>query len=166
MDDAPGALRSPGELAACVAGIDMLLAASLVQPDEAEKQRDVLKVEALAWARGLELRRGSVGEGTSMTRLQRPSVGNEPPSLAAPPPPPAAAERPRPDVEHPKFVLYIRAQDRWLDKDANLELWESKMTASQRRILMTQLLAMPTPLAAVTARRGAAAPATARQQTL
>jgi hypothetical protein len=37
--------------------------------------------------------------------------------------------------------LYMEAQDIWLDKDENLELWETcKLTASQRRILMTQWL--------------------------
>jgi hypothetical protein len=70
MGDAPGAPRSPAELAASAAGIDTLLAAGLLQPAEAEKQRDALKAEALAWARGLELRRGSVGEGTSATPPQ------------------------------------------------------------------------------------------------
>jgi transposase-like protein len=37
--------------------------------------------------------------------------------------------------------LYLLCQDKWLDIDANLELWETgKLTASQRRILMTQWL--------------------------
>ena len=108
MGDAPGAPRSPAELAASAAGIDTLLAAGLLQPAEAEKQRDALKAEALAWARGLELRRGSVGEGTSATPPQ-PSVGSGPLSvgsgpLAAPQPPPRAAKRRKPEVEHPEFV--------------------------------------------------------------
>jgi hypothetical protein len=39
------------------------------------------------------------------------------------------------------IVLYTDQQDMWLDGDENLELWESaKMTAGQRRILMTQWL--------------------------
>ena len=92
MGDAPCAPRSPAELAACAAGIDTLTAAGLLQPDEAEKRRDALKAEASAWLRSLELRRGSVGEGTSVTRLQ-PSVGCGPLSLAAPQPPPPAAKR-------------------------------------------------------------------------
>ena len=37
-------------------------------------------------------------------------------------------------------LLYLRFQDAWLDKDANLEQWEGKLSASQRRILMTQWL--------------------------
>jgi Transposase len=36
--------------------------------------------------------------------------------------------------------LYLDAQDTWLDLDANLEIWEGKMSASMRRILMTQWL--------------------------
>ena len=103
MGDAPGAPRSPAELAACAAGIDTLAAAGLLQPDEAEKRRDALRAEALSWVRGLEVRRGSVGEGTSVTRLQ-PSVGSGALSLAAPQPSPSVAKRKRPEVEHPEFV--------------------------------------------------------------
>ena len=38
-------------------------------------------------------------------------------------------------------TLYLEAQDIWLDIDENLELWEAgKLTAAQRRILMTRWL--------------------------
>ena len=103
MGDSPSELRSPEQLAAAAAGINTLLAAGLLPPDEAEKRLDALRTEASAWALGLELRRSSVGEGASVARLQ-PSVGSAPLPLAAPPPPPPAAKRSRPEVEHPEFV--------------------------------------------------------------
>ena len=55
MGDTSGAPRNPEELATLASGVDTLLAAGLLPPDEAERQRDALKSEALAWARGLEL---------------------------------------------------------------------------------------------------------------
>ena len=54
--------------------IDPLTAAGLLQPDEAEKRRDALKAEASAWLLSLELRRGSVGEGKSVARVQPSSA--------------------------------------------------------------------------------------------
>jgi hypothetical protein len=36
--------------------------------------------------------------------------------------------------------LYTAEQDKWLDIEENLELWESaKISASQRRVLMTPM---------------------------
>ena len=75
MGDASCAPRSPAELAACAAGIDPLTAAAgLLQSDEAEKRRDALKAEASACLLILELRRGSVGEGKSVARVQPSSA--------------------------------------------------------------------------------------------
>ena len=74
MGDSSCAPRSPAELAACAAGIDPLTAAGLLQPDEAGKRRDALKAEASAWLLSLELRRGSVGEGKSVARVQPSSA--------------------------------------------------------------------------------------------
>ena len=105
MGDAPCAPRSPEELAAAVAGLNTLVASGLLPPELAEKQREALVAEAAAWARGLELRRSSVGEGTgtSVTRPQ-PSVGSGPLSLAAPSPQPRAAKRSQPETGHPEAV--------------------------------------------------------------
>lgn len=105
MGDASCAPRSPEELAAAVAGLNTLVAAGLLPPELAEKQREALAAEASAWARGLELSRSSVGEatGTSVTRPQ-PSVGSGPLPPAAPPPQSPAAKRSQPEVEHPESV--------------------------------------------------------------